>query len=162
MGSACSSMLWHDQVVEEEKQGGAVTEEEPEFGSNPNSDVPPLGSEGGTASDVSMVDDGLTQHDLDVEVEEEPEEDMETSATPNPIVPEPPKESPTLQGSETEDGPPDDQNSQTSKDSTDMNPPQDSDIDEEELLGPATDVSVPGGYLDDSIALVVPPEEDNL
>ena len=67
-----------------------------------------------------------------------------------------------LQGSETEDGPPDDQNSQTSEDSMDMNPPQDSDIDKEELLGPVTDISVPGGHLDDSIALVIPPEEDNL
>ena len=87
---------------------------------------------------------------------------METSVSPDPIVPKPPKESPMLQGSETEDGPPDDWNSQTSEDSMDMNPPQDSDIDEEELLGPATDVSVPGGHSDDSITLVIPPEEDNL
>ena len=64
-------MLWHDQVIEEEKQGGAVTEEEPEFGSNPNSDVLQLGSKGGAVSNVSMVDDKLTQHDLDVMVEEE-------------------------------------------------------------------------------------------
>ena len=40
MGSAHSSMLWHDQVIEEEKQGGAVTKEEPKFGSNPDSDTP--------------------------------------------------------------------------------------------------------------------------
>ena len=43
MESSGSSILWHDQVIEEEKQGGAVTEEEPEFGSNPNSDAPPWG-----------------------------------------------------------------------------------------------------------------------
>ena len=81
---------------------------------------------------------------------------------PNPTVPVPPEESPMLQGSETEDGPPDDWYSQTSEDSMDVNPPQDLDIDEEELLGPVTDISVPGGHLDDSIALVIPPEEDNL
>ena len=49
-----------------------------------------------------------------------------------------------LQGSETEDGLPDDQYSQTSEDSADENPPWDLDIDEEELLGSVTDVSVPG------------------
>ena len=70
MGSAHSLISWHDQVIVEEK-GGAVTKEEPELSSNPNSDAPPLGSEGGAASDVSMVDDGLTQHDLDIVVEEE-------------------------------------------------------------------------------------------
>ena len=67
-----------------------------------------------------------------------------------------------LQGSEMEDGPLDDQYNQTSKDSSDENPPWDSDIDEEKLLGLATDVSAPGGHLDDSITLVIPPEEDNL
>ena len=103
-----------------------------------------------------MVDDGLTQHDSDIMVE-----DMETGMLPSPTVPILPKESPMLQGSETEDGPLDDQNSQTSEDSMDMIPPQDLNIDVE-LLGPVTDVSVPGGYSDDSIALVIPPEEDNL
>ena len=39
MGSSHSSMSWHDQVIEEEKQGGAVTKKGPEFGSNPNSDT---------------------------------------------------------------------------------------------------------------------------
>ena len=71
MGSAHSSMSWHDQVIEEIEQGGAVMEEEPEFGSNLNSDAPLLGSEGGTTSDVWMVDDGLTQCDSDIVVEEE-------------------------------------------------------------------------------------------
>ena len=61
-----------------------------------------------------------------------------------------------LQGSKTENGPLDDQYSQTSEVSTDVNPPQDLDIDKEELLGPVTDISVPGGHLDDSIALVIP------
>ena len=43
----------------------------------------------------------------------------------------------------------------------DVNPPWDSDIDKE-LLGPVTDISVPGGHSDDSITLVIPPGEDNL
>ena len=64
-------MSWHDQVIEEEKQGGAVMEEEPEFGSSLDSDTSPPGCEGGTASDVLMVDNGLTQHDSDIVVEEE-------------------------------------------------------------------------------------------
>ena len=71
MGGAHSLMSWHDQVIEEEKQGGAVTEEEPKFGNSPGSDALPPGSEGGAASDVSMVYDGLTQHDSDIMVEEE-------------------------------------------------------------------------------------------
>ena len=87
---------------------------------------------------------------------------MDTRVPSNLTVPIPPEESPMLQGSETEDGPPDDWYSQTSEDSADENPPQDSDIDEEELLGSATDVFVPGGHSDDLITLVIPPEEDNL
>ena len=43
--------------------------------------------------------------------------------TSNPTVPIPPKEFPMLQGSEMEDGPLDDQYSQTSKDSVGENPP---------------------------------------
>ena len=39
---------------------------------------------------------------------------------------------------------PDDQCSQMSKESTDQNPPHDSDLDEDELLGTVTDLSVPG------------------
>ena len=93
-------MWWQDQVIEEEKQGSAVTEEESKFGSNPGSDAPPLGSKGGAVSHVSMADDGLTQHDSDVMVEEW-EEDMETGTPLSPTVPTPPKESPMLQGSET-------------------------------------------------------------
>ena len=98
-------MSWHDQVVEEEWQGGMVSEEEPRFGSGLNPDAPPPGSEGGATSDVSMADDGLTQHDLDVVVEEEWEEDMETGMPPSPRVPTPPEESPMLQGSKAGDTP---------------------------------------------------------
>ena len=59
----------------------------------------------GLREDVSMADAGLTQHNLDVMVEEEQEEDMETGTPLSPTVPTPPGESPMLQGSETEDGP---------------------------------------------------------
>ena len=109
-----------------------------------------------------MADDGLTQDNLDVMVEEEWEEDMETGAPPSTRIPTPPGESPMLQGSKTEDVLPDDKYSQSSEDSTDDNPPWDSDINKDELLGPAMDVSIPGGHSNDSITLVIPLEEDNL
>ena len=52
--------------------------------------------------------------------------------------------------------------SQMSEESTNQNLPYDSDPDKDELLGPPTNVSVPGGHSDDSIALVISPREDNL
>ena len=57
---------------------------------------------------------------------------------------------------------PDDHCSHTSEESTNQNLPHDSDPDEDELLGPVTDISVPGGHSDNSIALVISPGEDNL
>ena len=56
----------------------------------------------------------------------------------------------------------DDRHSHASEESTDQNPPHDSDLDEDELLGLATDISVPGGHSDDSVALVVSPKDDDL
>ena len=56
----------------------------------------------------------------------------------------------------------DDQFSQTSEESTDQNLPHDSDLNEDELLGMVTDLSVPGGHLDDSITLIIPLGEDDL
>ena len=90
-------------------------------------------------------------------VKEEREVDMETGAPASPTAPMPPEESPMQQGSEAGDIVQDDQLSQTSKESTDQNPPHNSDLNEEELLGPVTDVSVPGGHSDNSIALIIPP-----
>ena len=52
--------------------------------------------------------------------------------------------------------------SQMSEESTNQNPPHDSDPDEDKLLGLPTDVSIPGGHSDDSIALIVSPGEDDL
>ena len=158
MGSAHSSSLsWEEQVQEEEQQQrGSAPGDGSRIQSSPDPDAPQPVSEGGSASDVSMVDDSLIQHDLDVVIEEEREEEMETGAPASPTAPMPPEESPMQQGSEAGDGLQDDQLSQASKESTDQNPPHNSDLDEEELLGPVTDISVPGGHLDDSITLIIP------
>ena len=56
----------------------------------------------------------------------------------------------------------DDHHSHASEESTDQNPPHDSDLDEDKLLGLATNVSVPGGHSDDSVALMVSPKDDDL
>ena len=60
-----------------------------------------------------------------------------------------------------EAGDPNDCCSHMSEESTDQNPPHDSNPDEDELLGPLTDISVPRGHSDDSIALVVSLGEDD-
>ena len=52
--------------------------------------------------------------------------------------------------------------SHTSEESTDQNLPHDSDLNEDELLGPPADISMPGGHSDDSVALVVSPGDDDL
>ena len=122
--------------------------------------MPPPALEEGNASDVSIVNDSLIQHDLDVVVKEEREESMETGAPASPTAPVPPKESQMQEGFKTRD--PDDQCNQTSEESMDQNPPHDLDLDEDELLGTVTNLSAPGGHSDDSIALVIPPGEDDL
>ena len=151
-------MSWEDQVQEEEQQrwGGSITESSPEL------DTPPPASEEGNASDVSMINDGPTQHDLDIMVKEEREEDMETGTPVSSTTPMPPKELPMQEGSEARDVVWDDQFSQMSEETTDQNPPHDSDLNEDELLGMVTNISVPRGHSDDSIALIIPPGEDNL
>ena len=52
--------------------------------------------------------------------------------------------------------------SQMSEESSDQNPPHNSDLNEDELLGTIADISVPGAHSDDSIALIVSPGEDDL
>ena len=49
-----------------------------------------------------------------------------------------------------------------SEESTDQNPPHDSDPDEDELLGPPADISIPGGHSNNSITLVVSLGNDDL
>ena len=52
--------------------------------------------------------------------------------------------------------------SQTSEESTNQNLPHNSDPDEDKLLGPPTNISIPRGHSDDSIALVISLGDDNL
>ena len=84
---------------------------------------------------------------------------MDTDIPASPAAPAPLKEKSMLEDFEA--GDPNDHCSHTSEESTDQNPPHDSDPDEDELLGPVIDISIPGGHSDDSIALVCP-GEDNL
>ena len=81
-------------------------------------------------------------------VEEEREEGMETDAPDDSTAPMPPKEK--AMSEDLKAGDHEDHCSQTSEESTDQNPPHDSDPDEDELLGPPTDISVPRGHSDDS------------
>ena len=122
--------------------------------------LPPLPLEGGSVSDVSMVDEGLLQHDSDMIVEEEREEGMEIDAPLESEAPAPVegKASPE----DLEAGDQEDCCSQTSEESTNQNLPHDSDPDEDELLGLPTDILIPGGHSDDSIALIISPGEDDL
>ena len=150
-----SSMPWEDQVQEEEEQ---KRHSPMEGGPNPGSSPPPL--EGDNISDVSMVNDSLLQCDSDVVIEEEREESMETDVPHDSTVPMPLKEKSMSEDFKAED--PSDCYSHMSEESTDKNPPHDSDPDEDELLGPVTNISVPGGHSNDSIALVISLGEDNL
>ena len=78
----------------------------------------------------------------------------------SPVAPVPLKEISIQEGFKARD--PDDHCSHTSEESTNQNPPHDSDPNEDELLGPITDISIPGGHSDDSITLVISLGEDNL
>ena len=116
--------------------------------------------EGCNIGDVSMAEEGPQQCDSDIIVEEEREESMETdepldSATPA-LLPE--KALPEDLEAKVEE----DCHSQMSEESTDQNPPHDSDPDEDELLGLLADISIPGGHSDDSIALVVSTGDNDL
>ena len=86
-----------------------------------------------------MAEEGPQQGDSDVVVEEEVEESMETDEPSNVDTPTPLLDRAFLQGSEAKAE--DDCHSHVSEESTDQNLPHDSDLDEDELLGPATDVS---------------------
>ena len=147
-------MSWEDCVQEEEQVMHSSMAGDPKPGLSP----PPL--EGGSVSDVSMVDEGLLQHDSNVIVEEEREEGMETDTPLDSTAPVPLKEK--AMSEDLEAGDHEDCCSQTSEESTDQNPPHDCDPDEDELLGPPTDISVPRGHSDDSIALVISLGEDDL
>ena len=137
--SRSSSMTWEDQVQKEEEwqRHCSSMEGSPSLGSHP------LLLEGDNASDISMIDDSLLQWDSDVVAKEEREESMETDVLLDSAAPVPLKEKATLE--DLKAGDPDDCCSHTSEESTNQNPPHNSDPDEDELLGPITNVSFPGG-----------------
>ena len=114
--------------------------------------------EGYNISDVSMADDGPQQRDSDVMVEEE--ESMEMDEPPNSAIPAPQPKKASLEGLETEAE--EDHHSHTSEESTDQNPPNDLDLDEDELLGLLADISIPRGHSNDSVALVDSPGDNDL
>ena len=96
----------------------------------------------------------------DMIVEEEREDSMETDTPLDSAAPALLKEKAISEDLEAEVK--EDRCSQTSEESTDQNPPHDSDPDEDKLVGPPADISVHGGHSDDSIALVVSPGDDDL
>ena len=107
-----------------------------------------------------MAEEGPQQGNSDIVVEEEVEENMEMDEPPNVNAPAPIMDETFLESSKPKAE--DDHHSHASEESTDQNPPHDLDLNEDELLGLATDVSVPGGHSDDSVALVVSPKDDDL
>ena len=151
-----SSMSWEDQLQKEEEQQRCCSTAE----GRSNLDSPPL-LEGDNASDVFMVDDSLLQCDSDMVIEEEREESMNMDVPASPAAPMPLRERSMLKDFKA--GDPDDHCSHTSEESTNQNPPHNSNPNEDELLGPVvTDISIPRGHSDDSIALVISPGEDDL
>ena len=116
--------------------------------------------EGCSVSDVLMAEEGPLQCDSDVVVEEEVEESMETDEPSNINAPAPLPDKAFLESSEAEAE--DDCHSHASEKSTDHNPPHDSDLNDDELLGSAANISIPGGHSDDSLALTVSPKVDDL
>ena len=116
--------------------------------------------EGCNVSDVSMANGAPQQRDSDVVVEEEREESMEMDEPSDSATPALLPEKAFPEGLETEAE--EDCHSHTSEESTDQNPPHDSDLNEDELLGLPADISVPRGHSDDSVALMVSPGDDDL
>ena len=149
-------LSWKDRVQEEEDK------QERHFSIGGDSQLCPSSPqlEGCNISDVSMAEEGPQQCDSDVMVEEEIEESMEMDKPSNIAVPAllPEKAFPEGLEAEAEE----DCHSHTSEESTDQNPPHDSDLNKDELLGPLADISIPGGHSDGSVALVVFPGDDDL
>ena len=149
-------MTWEDQVQKEEEEceRHSSTGGDSQLGLS----SPPL--EGCNVSDISMAKEGPQQCDSDVIVEEEREESMETDAPLDSATPTLLKEKAIPEDLEAKVK--EDHHSQTSEESSDQNPPHDSDPDEDELLGLPADISVPRGHSNDSITLVVSLGDDNL
>ena len=149
------SKSWENQVKEEEWQRcDSSTKGSPDLG------LPPPLLEGDNTSDVSMVDDSPLQHDSDMVIKEEREESMDTDVPASPATPTPLKE--MSMSEDFKAGDPNDHCSHMSEDSTNQNPPHDSDPNEDELLGLVTNISIPRGHSNDSITLIVSLGEDDL
>ena len=149
-------LSWEDRVREEEDE----QERHSSIGGDSQPCPFPACMEGCSVSDISMAEEGPQQGDSDVVVEEEVEESMETDEPSNVDAPAPLPDKAFLKSSEAEAE--DDLHSHASEESRDQNPPHNLDLDQDKLLGLATDISVPGGHSDDSIALVVSPKDDDL
>ena len=149
-------LSWEEQVQEEEDE----QDRHSSIGGDSQPCPSPVRMEGCSVSDISMAEEGPQQGDSDIVMEEEVEENMEMDEPPNIDAPAPIPDKAVLETSEPEAE--DYHQSHVSEESTDQNPPHDSDLDEDELLGPATDVSVPGGHSDNSVALMVSPKDDDL
>ena len=107
-----------------------------------------------------MAKEGPLQCDSDVIIEEEREESMETDTPLDSAAPTPLKEKTIPEDLKAEVD--EDCCSQMLEESTDQNPPHDSNPDEDELLGPPANISIPRGHSDDSITLVISPGDDDL
>ena len=148
-------LSWQDRVWEEEED-----EQERCSSTGGDSQLCPSSSrlEGCNISDVSMADEGPQQHDSHIVVEEEESMEMDEpvdSGSPALLL-----EKGFPEGLEAEaEG---DHHSHMSEESTDLNLPHDSDLNEDELLGLPADISIPGGHSDESVALVVSPGDDDL
>ena len=130
-------LTWEDWVWEEEEvQEGHLPAERD---SQQCLSSPRL--EGCNLSDISMADEGLWQCESDVVVEED--ESMETDEPADSGSPTVLLEKGFLEGPEAEAD--EDRHSHTTEESMDQNLPHDSDLDEDELLGPLADVSIPRG-----------------
>ena len=149
-------LSWEDRVQEEEDE----QEKHSSVGGDSQPCPSPACMEGCSISDISMAEEGPQQGDSNIVVEEEVEESMETDEPSNIDAPAPLPDKVFPEGSEAEAE--DDRHSHALEESTDQNPPHNLDLDEDELLGLPTDISIPGGHSDDSVALVVSPGDDNL
>ena len=149
-------LSWEEQVQEKEDEQERRSSIGGDFQPCPS----PAHMEGCSVSDISMAEEGPQQGDSDIVVEEEVEENMEMDEPPNVDAPTPIPDKALLESSEPEAV--DDHHSHTSEESTDQNPPHDLDLNEDELLGLATNISIPGGHSDESVALVVSPKDDDL
>ena len=124
-------LSWEDRVQEEEDE----QERHSSIGGDSQPCPSPTRMEGCSISDISMAEEGPQQGDSNVVVEEEVEESMEMDEPSNVDAPAPLLGKAFLEGSEAEAE--DDRHSHALEESMDQNLPHDSDLNEDELLGPA-------------------------